>query len=1117
MEDPALEAAQAAARTLREVPGRPLWQRAVGRRTLLLAGGGALLVAALPAGEAMHAMLADDATPSLTLDLLRREDMLKLQFEFFNLKVSTAAGPPKLVPDDPSAQCVVVVKFDSQHLMEETTFTSGHGTNPPQPPAQDLPAPGDLALRAVGPSRIVFLVPSTVKELPYTEEGLLAWSEWVMRVLPGAAPASDPQQIGALQTDLLLVDWLHMTPEQYASWAHVTHPVTSSGRTELWHTRLAPRDRFGRPDPLLGAADIRATAFDAPDLHNVVDIKFNTLLGYPNSNPDALKGLVTQSNENGAVHGDLVLLSALGSSLELEGKWDDESLEVAEYRHRSAIGRDNYVRVEERGFLFPYGHRAVLVVETERVIASDGAAHLVRRAYIRVREPVKAFADNGLPFRSVEIMMTTTPNLAQQPDSIPPAPAGTLPSPDASSFWVQYLPDGATLPVDVPFPVTATDWEGNAIELTAFLAFVHLNDANKDTVLAELQSQFSPDAFTADALTPRRTHELGGQKVAFAPTTGTNDPKQGVIEADIEDDVARSTTFPTVRMHLNMKKREVTVSGEAGFSPQMLAAEIRMPAVEALTGSALPVAMGYEPDYVTNSFGVLKAEMFARVQSSVPEIGALVQAIKQKVVPLPNGETVSAVFGGVVDQVGGIAAPDLDIRGLSRTLGPLSGFSDTITDIATKGTFKPQDFFAPTAKLLGGLSLGDLLGPLADDGTVRTLPFDSGPKIVSTPQYPGGDKTQPPNAVVTTFDWTPQLPDKLTAGVFLPELDEHTPASLTLHGESRTVFGPQPVTTSSIKGDLRDFALILVNGDEEALGFIKLTFQRFAFESHNGSKPTMHVELGKVEFIGPLNFVNTLQRFLASTGKGLGIDVQPAGITASYTLAIPDVGVGVFVLQHLAFSASLNIPFDGGPARARFAFCSREHPFTLTVSFFGGGGFLALALGTDGFEMLEASIEFGGAAAFNLGVASGSVSIMAGIYFKLEHKPTIPASGSQPEIASHDDVTLTGYVRANGQLNVLGLITISAEFYLALSYVSDNHQNLVEGEASLTVEIDILFFSKSVMLSVHKSFAGPGGSSSLSAAKTAAALPAAGAGTPPMFGDQMSQDDWNTYCDAFAA
>ncbi|GAB3155776.1 hypothetical protein GCM10027258_61250 [Amycolatopsis stemonae] len=1045
-----------------DVPPRPVWQRDVGRRTILAAGGAALLLANLPGDSPPQAVLAADATPDLTLDLLRREDMLKLRFEFFNLRRSTAAGPPKLVPVDAGAQSVIVVHFDSQHLMEETTYVSDPNGNPPA----NLPAPGFIAARAAGPSRIAFLVPSTVKELPYTEEGLLAWPAWVMRVVPKTAPAPpDP-----LTSDLLLVDWLHLTPEQYASWAHVTHPVTSAGRTELWHTRLAPRDDFGRPDPLLGPAEIRAVAADTPD-----DPRFDDLL----SRPQTLTDIVTQSNTRGAVRGDLVLLSALGSSLELEGRWAEGTL--AGWRHRSALGRDNYVRIEERGFLFPHGHKATLITETERTIAG-GAARLLRRQFVRIREPVKFFEDNGLPFRSVEIAMTTTPNLAANRERIG----------STDAFWVQY--QLGTDVVDVPVPIVAVDWAGNRIDSVAHVAFVYEDDATKPAVLTALQGQADPSQF--ETVHPRRTHELGGQEVAFGPVPAA---------AGLAADPPRTTTFPALRLHLNVKLR--VQAGEAGFAPQMLAAEIRMPAVEALAGGReLATAIGYDPDYVTGSFEAVKGELFARVSPTVADVGRLVQAITAQN-PLPSVEAVTAKFGQQVAQLGGIAAPDLDIRGLSRSLGPLSGPAAAIGDIAKTGSFNPGTFFPATAKLLGGLSLAEVLGFDPDAPKPPALPIENAPKIVTTPEYANG-RDLPPTAVTTVLDWQPKLPDKLTAGVFHPVLDDGTHATLTLHGENRTTFGTSGVTTTStIKGDLRDFAIELVKGDDDQLSFIKLTFRRFAFEQHDGAKPVIHVELDRIDFEGPLKFVNTLQQFLVSTGKGLGIDVRPSGITAGYTLAIPDVGIGVFALQHLAFSAALSIPFDGSPARARFAFCSREHPFTLTVSLFGGGGFFALALGTDGFELVEASIEFGGAVAFNLGVASGSVSVMAGIYFKLERLPAPPSGGE-----GHDEITLTGYVRANGSLNVLGLITISAEFYLALSYTGGGGKNLVEGEASLTVEIDILFFSKSVTLTVHKSFAGPG-SSSL-AARDAATLPAGG---PPSFGDQMSQDDWNTYCDAFAA
>ena len=61
------------------------------------------------------------------------------------------------------------------------------------------------------------------------------------------------------------------------------------------------------------------------------------------------------------------------------------------------------------------------------------------------------------------------------------------------------------------------------------------------------------------------------------------------------------------------------------------------------------------------------------------------------------------------------------------------------------------------------------------------------------------------------------------------------------------------------------------------------------------------------------------------------------------------------------------------------------------------------------FRVLEAAFEFGAAIALDFGVASGSVSIMAGIYFKLE---TIDDG--------HIDATLTGYFRLRGEVDVLG-------------------------------------------------------------------------------------------------
>ena len=67
-----------------------------------------------------------------------------------------------------------------------------------------------------------------------------------------------------------------------------------------------------------------------------------------------------------------------------------------------------------------------------------------------------------------------------------------------------------------------------------------------------------------------------------------------------------------------------------------------------------------------------------------------------------------------------------------------------------------------------------------------------------------------------------------------------------------------------------------------------------------------------------------------------------------------------------------------------------------------------------------------------------------------------------------DGVTLGGYLRASGQLTVLGIVTISADFFMQISYQESTGKAI--GEASVTLGIKVLFFSKSVTLRVERRF-----------------------------------------------
>ena len=111
-------------------------------------------------------------------------------------------------------------------------------------------------------------------------------------------------------------------------------------------------------------------------------------------------------------------------------------------------------------------------------------------------------------------------------------------------------------------------------------------------------------------------------------------------------------------------------------------------------------------------------------------------------------------------------------------------------------------------------------------------------------------------------------------------------------------------------------------------------------------------------------------------------------------------------LLRVKLGAALTLPFLDGKPVFDFNISERPHPFLLVVGIFGGGGFFHLQLDTAGMKALEVSLEFGAAAALDIGVASGEVHIMAGIYFSLQRKEgstdLAPILGSDGPVSLRD-------------------------------------------------------------------------------------------------------------------
>lgn len=274
-------------------------------------------------------------------------------------------------------------------------------------------------------------------------------------------------------------------------------------------------------------------------------------------------------------------------------------------------------------------------------------------------------------------------------------------------------------------------------------------------------------------------------------------------------------------------------------------------------------------------------------------------------------------------------------------------------------------------------------------------------------------------------------------------------------------------------------------------GVVELAFDRIAFRSDGGGKTAIEVGRPNLRFFGALSFLQEIAATLARAGLGAGARVEQdaGGVTAGFGIEIPTIALGVVQLSNLSVESWVRLPFGDEPMSFSLAIANKHRPFIATVSMFGGGGYLALELSTHGLRSLDIAIEFGGSMCLDIVVASGGVTVMAGIYFFLR------------QIDGRSELGFRGYVRCAGYLSVLGIITVSVEFYLELNYTrkvdaAGRTHHVLGGRASLSVSIEVLFFSKSVTLTVEREFIGS-------------------AADPP-FAECVSEADWDVYCDAFA-
>lgn len=916
------------------------------------------------------ARAADMDMDGIIVALLRREDMVVLEFRFRGLLRTGSGAQQRLVTKTATEPGFLLVRMPPQATLEETT-------------APGSPSTAVKQAWFAGPSELWLKVaPGT--SVPLTAAGLLNWA---------GLPTSSAR--------LECVWGLGLAPATPAQvvWLHAAEPVAGpTGAVGIWHTRLAlPPDGSGPP----------GTPSRLPVPVKPAEVVSDTE-GFMSSLSTADRRDIGASMARRPALAKDLTFTPLGANVDLTGNWLGlASTSVLMYRHQSVGGRDSTVNVLKRGYLLPFGFPALITTQTERRLDHG----LVRSSVLTVLMPELTYqgvaalpnGGRGFPFVRVRLNGPLTADVIDTTDPLTDA-----------GFWVRGAgaADGR-----LRFSLTAEDQRGHPVAFTAPLVFVKGDKAHGD--LSAALAAYNTQAEKIDLPASGR--------LELARATGT-DPESTTVDVAV---------LRVRAVKSSASQAALEEAGRLAALPELFSVDARIPALDAV--AARGAAEEGEKGEAAEDDGLRSAAHTLLLDSTYVQHGlaASRQVYARLKAQVPVAPPVTAS--------GGIAKLDLPVSGLSSASGLVGGDLEKFKS----GTFAPASFFSPPppappsgppvfpTRLLGFVDLTKLVPPVSvppagtGDGT-------NVPRILTKVlRQPG----KPPHAVETTLTWHPQLTPTREGPLETTPDTQLDLRCVTLMNLDR---GGPPVT--EVRGELRRFTLSFAD-------VLDVEFQRIAFTSKPGTTTSLDVKVGKVAFSGQLKFLDRLREYLPSVANGPRVNVDSDGIDVGYTLAVPSVGLGVFLLQNLALSASVRLPFDGDPVEATFAVSSREHPFLATVSLFGGGGFLALTVNTGEVVRLEGQVEFGAAVALNLGVASGSVSVTAGVYIKLEKGAS----------------SIRGFLRAYGELDVLGIINISVEFYLALEFRTPK---TLYGWASVTVRVRVAFFSESVTMKLERSFSG---------------------------------------------
>lgn len=443
-----------------------------------------------------------------------------------------------------------------------------------------------------------------------------------------------------------------------------------------------------------------------------------------------------------------------------------DSLSVERWQHWVVLGRDVFAEVVYKGYLFPIGHRASLVKQTERVFlrgVRQGPgkkidpirAYLRQRMFVRIGQPDKVFPAPGQPnggrqFPASRVRMLTRVS----PDIVDPSADFTALHRDGD-----IAPGGRLFPAEaglVFWPRTASvegaevlfDFQIESAPTRGPLLFVDNVAVNRPELLKKIVGVYngmvrSPD--TGEQVNPllfKRSLDFGGQSLRYCDETqpGSASHKTSHWNLRASGGVGGVPDANPLAAHpfrwegtLNLfDDPSLEGADQPPFYPVLDSAVIRVDQIERMTGSgAQAVTVQQDGWYVKN--GIYEPND-KNTGLKLP-VGSPYDPLQ---IYLDVVSSVSMSMGKNGDRSGGVFRPGGPVLALCRTRGPLTG--------------DPQHIVTATTN---NWTLGSLVATAVD--TVRGyFPSETVRDESAAPPSQGG-ATAP--SVAAYFNCSPKTPD----------------------------------------------------------------------------------------------------------------------------------------------------------------------------------------------------------------------------------------------------------------------------------------------------------------------------------------------------------------------